>query len=243
MGFVIPVLLVVLWQLAAVLGLIQVRWFPDPLTICQTIYDFIDSGELWAHIGYTSMRVYSGFVIGAAVGTLVGSLTGYSPAARRLLDPMLQSLRNIPGLAWIPLFLLWFGIFEESKIALIATAVFFPVYLTLSSGIEQVDRKLLEVGMVFEFDAKTQITKIILPASIPAWITGLRNGMGLGWMCVVAAELMGASQGIGYLMYDAQQISRADIIIASMVLFAVLGKISDWLLQILGGWLLSYQKV
>lgn len=243
MGFIVPVFLLIAWQLAANIGWIETVWFPAPITIAQTFYELAASGELFEHIGITSMRVMSGFIIGASVGTVAGSITGYSRTAKRLLDPMLQALRNIPGLAWSPLFLLWFGIFEESKILLIATGVSFPVYLTLSSGIAQVDRNLIEVGMVFEFDAKTQITKIILPASLPIWITALRNGMSLGWIFVVAAELMGASKGVGFLMYDAQQVSRADVIIVSIILFALLGKISDWLLQLIGDRLLRYQKV
>ena len=243
MGFIVPVVIIALWQIAGSFGLIPVRWFPDPFTVANTIWEFLVTGELWEHIGITSMRVFAGFLIGSTVGTIVGALVGYSSTAKRLIDPMLQAIRNVPGLAWVPLYLLWFGIFETSKIALISSAVFFPVYLTLSAGIAQVDKRLLEVGMVFEFDAKSQITRIILPAAIPAWITGLRNGMGLAWLCVVAAELMGASKGIGFLMYDAQQVSRADIIIASMVLFAILGKICDWLLQVLGGRMLRYQSV
>lgn len=243
MGFIVPAVLLIIWQLSASLELINVVWFPAPLTIVMALYEMGESGELWEHIGVTAMRVYSGFLLGSLIGTVMGSITGYSRTSHRLFDPMLQALRNIPGLAWSPLYLLWFGIFEESKIALISTAVFFPVYLTLSAGITQVDRRYLEVGMIFEFDAKSQITRIIFPAAIPAWITGLRNGMGSGWTVAVAAELMGASSGLGFLMYDAQQVSRADIIIASIILFAVMGKISDTILVFIGNKLLHYQSV
>lgn len=242
MGWILPILLVIFWQAAASLGLIQAEWLPAPLTIARTLFDLGRSGELWGHIGVTTLRVLIGFVIGAAAGTVAGALTGYSETIRKLLDPMLQALRNIPSMAWVPLFLLWLGIFEASKIALIATGVFFPVYLTLASGIEQVDRKLLEVGEIFELDAKGQILRIILPAALPAWITALRSGLSLGWMFVVAAELMGAAKGLGFLMYDAQQTSRADVIIASIVLFAILGKISDGFLELAGKSLLRYQR-
>lgn len=242
MGWILPVVLVLFWQGAAACGLIQAEWLPAPLTIARTLLELGRSGELWGHIGITTLRVLIGFVIGGAAGTLAGALTGYSETLRKLLDPMLQALRNIPSMAWVPLFLLWLGIFEASKIALIATGVFFPVYLTLASGIAQVDRKLLEVGEIFELDARGQILRIILPAALPAWITALRSGLSLGWMFVVAAELMGAAKGLGFLMYDAQQTSRADVIIASIVLFAILGKISDGLLELAGGRLLRYQK-
>ena len=234
MGWIFPIAIVILWQLASGLGLIQAEWLPSPLTIAKTLFELGRAGELWGHIGVTTLRVLVGFLIGAAAGTVAGAVTGYSKSARKLLDPTLQALRNIPSMAWVPLFLLWLGIFEESKIALIATGVFFPVYLTLASGIEQVDRKLVEVGELFGLGPKELILRIILPAALPSWITALRSGLSLGWMFVVAAELMGASKGLGFLMYDAQQTSRADVIIASIVLFAILGKLSDGILE-LGG--------
>lgn len=242
MGWIFPIAIVILWQLASGLGLIQAEWLPSPLTIAKTLFELGRTGELWGHIGVTTLRVLVGFLIGAAAGTVAGAVTGYSKTARKLLDPTLQALRNIPSMAWVPLFLLWLGIFEESKIALIATGVFFPVYLTLASGIEQVDRKLVEVGELFGLGPKELILRIILPAALPAWITALRSGLSLGWMFVVAAELMGASKGLGFLMYDAQQTSRADVIIASIVLFAILGKLSDGILELGGARLLRYRK-
>lgn len=243
MGWILPIFILVVWQVGSTFGLIQSTWLPAPSTILVSLYELSATGELWGHIWITSLRVFIGFLIGASLATFIGSLTGYSLMARRLLDPMLQALRNIPSLAWVPLFLLWLGIFEESKIALIATGVFFPVYLTLSSGIAQVDRKFIEVGMIFELTPTNLITRIILPAALPSWITALRSGLSLGWMFVVAAELMGATRGIGFLMYDAQQVSRSDIIIASIILFAILGKLSDWILELIGDSLLHYQKV
>lgn len=126
MGWILPIFLVLFWQAASSLGIIQAEWLPAPLTIAHTLYELGRSGELWGHIGVTVLRVLIGFVIGAAAGTAAGALTGYSEKARRLFDSTLQALRNIPSMAWVPLFLLWLGIFEESKIALIATGVFFP---------------------------------------------------------------------------------------------------------------------
>lgn len=242
MGWILPIFLVIFWQALSMLGIIQAEWLPSPLTIARTLFELGRSGEIWQHIGITTLRVLIGFVIGGAAGTAIGALTGYSEKLRKLLDPTLQALRNIPSMAWVPLFLLWLGIFEESKIALIATGVFFPVYLTLAAGIEQVDRRLLEVGEIFELTAGSKIIRIILPAALPSWITALRSGLSLGWMFVVAAELMGASKGLGFLMYDAQQTSRADVIIASIILFAILGKVSDGLLALSGAHLLRYQK-
>ena len=133
-------------------------------------------------------------------------------------------------LAWVPLFVLWFGIFETSKIILIAVGVFFPVYLGVMGAIRSVDRKLVEVGRIFRLSDIAMVRRILLPAVLPAYVVSLRSGLGLGWMFVVAAELMGASEGLGYLMMDGQMTGRPAAILASLVLFAILGKLSDFLL-------------
>lgn len=241
-AFALPLGVLAAWQAAATLDLIAVRWFPPPLTLLDTFAALATGGELGSHVGITALRVLSGFALGAALGTLAGAATGCSPALMAVLDPTLQALRSIPALAWVPLYILWFGIYEQSKILLIATAVFFPVYLTLSSGIAQVDRRLLEVGRIFGMGTAAIVLRIIMPAALPYWVAALRTGLGMGWMCAVAAELMGASRGVGFLMHEAQQFSRADIIMASIVLFAVLGKVSDWMLVLLRNRLLRYQQ-
>lgn len=159
----------------------------------------------------------------------------------QLLDPLLQALRNIPSLAWVPLFILWMGIYETSKVTLIAVGVFFPVYLNLMSGIQGVDRKLVEVGKVYRLNWLQLIQRVFLPATLPSYIVGLRSGLGLGWMFVVAAEIMGASQGLGFLLIDGQTTGRPDLIVASILLFAVLGKLSDLGLEIVSKRLLHWQ--
>ena len=133
----------------------------------------------------------------------------------------------MPSIAWVPLFILWLGIFEASKIALIAVGVFFPVYLNLMSGIQQVDRKLVEVGRIYGYTGFALVWRVLLPATLPFYVTGLRSGLGLGWMFVLAAEFMGASEGLGYLLIDGEQTGRPQIIIGSIMLFAVLGKSCD----------------
>jgi len=133
-------------------------------------------------------------------------------------------------MAWIPLFLLWLGIQEASKVTLIAVGAFFPVYLNLLQGILHIDKKLVEVGHVYGYRGLALVRRVLLPATLPAYLTGLRGGLGLAWMFVVAAEIMGASLGLGYVMVDGQTSSRADLILASLLLFAALGKATDWLL-------------
>ena len=134
------------------------------------------------------------------VATVLGAAAGYSPLVRRLLDPSLQALRAIPSIAWVPLFVLWLGIFEASKITLIAVGVFFPVYLGVMGAIQSVDRKLVEVGRAFRLSDVAMVRRILLPAVLPAYVISLRSGLGLGWMFVAAAELLGASEGLGYLL-------------------------------------------
>jgi sulfonate transport system permease protein len=180
-------------------------------------------------------------VIGVGVATVLGAVTGYSKIIHDLIDPLLQSLRSIPSLAWVPLFLLWMGIQETPRIALIAVGVFFPVYLSLMSGIRSVDRKLVEVGKIYRLTGLQLIQRVFLPATIPDYIVGLRSGLGLGWMFVVAAEMTGASQGLGYLLVDGQTTGRPELTIASIFLFAILGKISDSAIALVSGRFLHWR--
>ena len=153
----------------------------------------------------------------------------------------MQALRAIPSIAWVPLFILWLGIFETSKVALIAVGVFFPVYLGVMRAILSVDRKIVEVGRTFRLSGPAMIRRILLPAVLPAYVVALRVGLGLGWMFVVAAEFMGASEGLGYLLVDGQQLGKPDQILASILVFAILGKITDGLLGAASAPFLTWQ--
>ncbi|MGA2101774.1 MAG: ABC transporter permease [Candidatus Sulfotelmatobacter sp.] len=234
LGWIVPVGSLILWEVLARAGVLPPNWLPAPTSVARTIYELGVAGELWKHVGITLARVLAGFLIGAAAGTLLGALTGYVRIARKLLDPLLQSLRSVPSIAWVPLFLLWLGIQETSKIALISLGAFFPVYLNLSVAIRHVDPKLLEVGRLYRLNSFEMIRRLVLPAVLPEYIVGLRSGLGLAWMFVVAAELLGASSGIGYLMVDGQMTGRAAIILASIILFAVCGKVTDWIASAAG---------
>ncbi|HCI45895.1 MAG TPA: ABC transporter permease, partial [Rhodospirillaceae bacterium] len=200
-----------------------------------------ENQDLDMHVLATVWRVAVGFAAGAVAATVLGAITGYAPRAFNAIDPTIQALRSIPSIAWVPLFILWFGIFEAPKVLLIAVGAFFPVYLGLSTAIHGADRKLVEVGRVYRLSAFAMIWRILLPSALPSYITGLRNGLALGWMFVVAAEFMGASEGLGFLLIDGQMTGRAQTIIAAIFLFACLGKASDWLLAGLSRPLLSWQ--
>ncbi|HZH08966.1 MAG TPA: ABC transporter permease [Microvirga sp.] len=230
LGFLLPVAAALLWEAAVRFGLAQGRLVPPPSRIFATLQSLAETGELWTHVWTTLWRVLTGFVIGAVAGIVFGALSGSSETIRRLLDPTLQALRAIPSIAWVPLFILWLGIFEASKVALIAVGVFFPVYLGIAGAILSVDRKLVEVGQVFRLSRVQLTRRILLPAVLPEAVIALRSGLGLGFMFVVAAEFMGASEGLGYLLVDGQQMGKPDQILAAIIAFALLGKFADTLL-------------
>ena len=230
MGLIAPLLLLLAWQGEASFGLLPVSFLPPPLAVLGALRAMRDEGALARDIGVTLARLATGFAAGAAAGTILGALTGASLLARRLLDPLIGGLRSVPSIAWVPLFILWFGIFETSKVLLIAVGVFFPVYLNLAAAIAGADGRLLEVGRVFGLGRAQRLLQVSLPASLPAYVTGLRGGLALGWMFVAAAELMGASSGLGFELSDGEQTGRPERVIVAILLFALLGRASDVLL-------------
>src|SRR5215471_8029722 len=231
LGLVVPVTLAVGWEIVVDLGLSSGRLLPPPSVIFNTFLDLASTGELQAHTLATLARVAAGFFFGVVAGTIVGAIAGYSMLTHRLIDPTLQGLRAIPSIAWVPLFILWFGIFEASKIILIAVGVFFPVYLGVMGAVISVDRKIVEVGRVFRLSGPAMVWRILLPAVMPAYVISLRAGLGLGWMFVVAAEFLGASTGLGFLLIDGQQLGKPAQIVAAIVAFAILGKFTDYLIS------------
>jgi sulfonate transport system permease protein len=243
LGLVLPVVLAVVWEFVVRMGWASGRLAPPPSVIFSTFVDLARTGELQRNTLVTLARVAAGFGIGVAAATVLGAAAGYSPLVRRLLDPTIQALRAIPSIAWVPLFILWLGIFEASKVTLIAVGVFFPVYLGLMGAIQSVDRKLVEVGRAFRLSDSEMVRRILLPAVLPAYVISLRSGLGLGWMFVVAAELMGASEGLGYLLIDGQQLGKPAEIIAAIVAFAIVGKATDWLIVLTAAPFLRWEDV
>ncbi|OYR42180.1 ABC transporter permease [Halorubrum sp. Hd13] len=227
LGLVVPAAIVVAWHLLVATGVFAAHQLPTPLRVVEALYGLSASGELWGHVAITVQRVFLGVLLGASVGVVLGTLTGLSGLAADLLDPLLQSLKNIPSLAWVPLFLLWFGIGEGAKVLLIAVGAFFPVYLNLSTGIGEVSEDLLEVAEVYDLGRVESLRRVVFPAAVPSLLVGIRGGVGLAWMFVVAAELIAASEGIGFLLSDGRVLARPDIIVGSVLLFAFLGNLSD----------------
>jgi sulfonate transport system permease protein len=241
LGLLLPLAFAIGWEAIVHRGWSNGRLVPPPSKVISTIVDLARSGELSRHILATLSRVAAGFAFGVIAGTVLGAVSGYWVLARRLLDPTIQALRAIPSIAWVPLFILWLGIFETSKVALIAVGVFFPVYLGVMGAILAVDRKIVEVGRIFRLSGPAMIRRILLPAVLPSYVVALRVGLGLGWMFVVAAEFMGASEGLGYLLIDGQQLGKPAQIVAAIVIFAILGKTTDWLIEVASAPLLRWQ--
>ena len=230
LGLLLPVGLALIWEAMVRAGVSDGRLVPPPSRIYEEFADLARSGELTRHVIATLLRMAAGFGFGTVAGTLLGAIAGYSALVRRLVDPTLQGLRAVPSIAWIPLFILWLGIFETSKVVLIAVGVFFPIYLGVMGAIMAVDRKIVEVGRAFRLSGPAMIRRILLPAVLPAYVVSLRAGLGLGWMFVIAAEFMGASEGLGYLLIDGQQLGKPAEIVAAILSFAVLGKATDAIL-------------
>jgi sulfonate transport system permease protein len=196
--------------------------------------------QLWPNIQISLERVAQGFGIGVAFAIGLGLLVGLSRLAEELLSPTIEAIRAIPSLAWVPLFVLWMGIDERPKITLIAIGAFFPIFANLVSGIRQIDRRLIEAAAAYGYRRFALAREVLLPASLPSLFTGLRLGLAQAWLFLVAAELIGASKGLGYLLIDGQNSGRADIIVMSILLLALIGKGSDFLLQVAEGRLLRW---
>lgn len=239
-GAIIPVGALVLLEIFVRLGWISPYVLPPPSDL-YTTFLYLAEGPLWTNIAASALRVLVGFVAGSLLAIVVGSVVGLWHTAERYLEPSFQALRAVPSLAWVPLLMIWFGIGETSKIVLIAKAAFFPVYLSLFSGIRNVDRKLVEVGEMYRQPLPVLVWRILIPASLPHLFTGLRYGLSLAWLSVVAAELLAASEGIGYMLSDGRELSRPDLVLIAIICLAVLGKISDSLFKVVENRCLSWR--
>lgn len=232
-GLIVPAVLILLWEGAVRSGLVARNLLPPPSELVLTVRELAADGAIFGHILASTTRVAAGFGAGAALGVLAGAAIGLSPRAEALVGPTFQAVRAIPSLAWAPLLLLWLGIDEAPKVVLIAIGAFFPVYLNVLSGVQGVDRKLVEVGRIHGLGPLALARRIFLPAALPSVFTGLRQGLSLAWMFLVAAELIAASKGLGFLLTDGRETGRADVVIVAILTLALLGKLSDSVLALI----------
>ncbi|WPP01951.1 ABC transporter permease [Pseudomonas sp. HR96] len=228
-GLLLPALIIVLLESVVRIGWLPAYQMPAPSDVAVTLWE-LAHGALGKHIVASLVRVLLGFVIGASLALLFAAWVGLSREAEAYLEPTFAGLRAIPSLAWVPLLLLWLGIDETAKIVLIAIGAFFPVYVNGVAAIRDIDRRLVEVGQMYNFGRTRLIRRILLPAALPGLFTGLRSGLSMAWMFLVAAELIAATKGLGYLLSDGRETSRPDIVLAAIIVLALLGKISDGLL-------------
>jgi sulfonate transport system permease protein len=224
----LPLLLLGAWVAStSALHLFSPSQLPGPALVARTLGELVQSGEIQRHLAASVARVALGFAAGALLGAGLATLVGLSRRAERLLEPTLQALRAIPSLAWVPFLLLWLGIGELPKVVLVAIGAFFPVYVNAAAGIRGVDRRLLEVGRLHGLSGARLARRIVLPAASPALLTGLRLGLNQAWLFLVAAELIAASRGLGFLLLDGQNSTRADVMVVAIALLALLGKLTD----------------
>ncbi|WP_084003618.1 ABC transporter permease [Agromyces aureus] len=235
-GAIIPLALLLTWQLVSTSGLVPVSMLPSPEMVWLAAVDLAQRGLLGLYVAISTQRVFIGFAAGAAIGLLFGAVVGLSKLGDILLSPTLGAIRAVPSLAWVPLLILWFKIGEESKIILIAIGAFFPVYTIVAAALRHVDRQLLEAGRAFGLRGIRLFTAVQLPAVVPSVISALRLALAQAWLFLVAAELIASSMGLGFLLVDSGNNGRIDRIFLAIILLAVLGKLTDALIGLFERW-------
>lgn len=227
----IPAALLALWLYATLGGWIEESVLPSPITVAHAAHEQWANGTLWTDIGISLGRVLLGFFCGAIAGLAFGLAVGLSRFNHDLLDRSLQMLRTIPHLALVPLMILWLGIDEAPRIILVALGTLFPVYINTASGIKNVDAKLLEMGKSYGLSRKELIREIIIPGAMPSILVGIRYALGVAWLTLVIAETIASRNGIGYMVQNARELLRIDIIIFAILLYALAGWMADWLIR------------
>ncbi|WP_175969151.1 ABC transporter permease [Burkholderia sp. BCC0322] len=225
-GLALPFAALALLEVVVRQGWLPNHLVPAPSEILATLAR-MGVMRVARHVGASTLRVAAGFAAGAGLALVVGAAMGLSRRIDALFEPTFQALRAIPSLAWVPVLLLWLGIDEAPKITLIAIGAFFPVHLAVVAGIRDVDRKLVELGAVYRLGPLALFRRILLPAALPQIVTGLRTGLSLAWMFMVAAELIAATRGLGFLLSDGRETGRPDLVFGAILLLALLGKLTD----------------
>jgi sulfonate transport system permease protein len=236
-----PLAVLLAWQAGSSLGIVSPRVLAAPSTVVATAWQLISTGELQNHLLVSLDRVARGLGIGVTVGLLLAIPAGLFRLCEDLLDPPLQMLRTLPVLALVPLFILWFGIGETPKVALVALGTLFPVYLNTYAGIRSIDNKLVEAAATMGLGRFGLIRHVILPGALPQALVGLRYSLGVAWLILVVSEQINATAGIGYMMTNAREFLRTDIIVVGLVVYSLLGLATDALVRALERKVLSWR--
>ena len=223
----LPLFVIALWQALFEFGWVRPILLPPPSQVGATLRELAASGELTRHLGISLVRVLEGFGLATLAGVGLGIAIGLSRRVDRLTDLAIQLVKPIPPIAWIPIAILWFGIGEAAKVYIIFLGAFFPILINTIDGIRQTDQRFVELARVLEVPSSRFVRQVVLPGALPAIMTGLRVGLMVAWMCVVASELIAASSGVGYLIMDARQLSQTDVVIVGMLTIGLIGKLLD----------------
>ena len=238
-----PVLLVAGWQAGASTGLIDERFVGSPAAVLRSLEELVRSGDLTTHLAVSLQRALAGLGIGVSAGLLFGVLNGLSQRAEDLLDSTFQAVRTLPLLGLIPLFILWFGLGETPRVLLIALGSFFPVYINVFKGIRGVDVRLVELAASYGLNRVQLIRDVVLPAALPSALVGLRYAIGIAWLCLVVAEQVNATAGMGWVIIQANQLGQTSLVMTALVIYAVVGVGADLLVRAIEHRALSWQRV
>lgn len=239
-SWLIPIGLVVAWETAARLGYLSPQILPAPSRVVASAYKLATAGTLLRDLGASLLRAMIGFALGGSIAFALGILVGFSRLGEALIDRSLQMIRAIPFLALLPLIIVWFGVGEGQKIFMVSLGVTFPIYINTTLGIRQVDPKLLELGQVQGLSKWQLIRRIILPGALPSVLTGIRYSLATAWLALVVAETIGAQSGIGFLAMDAREFLRTDVVILTIVIYALIGISADAIARALERRLLAW---
>lgn len=240
LSWIAPVLLLIVWEALAQVGWLSPQVLPAPSKVLRTAWKLTLSGALLTDLGVSLLRAAAGFVIGGSIGFILGTLVGFSRIAEALIDRSVQMIRAIPFLAVVPLVIVWFGVGEGQKIFLVSLGVAFPIYINTTLGIRQIDPKLLELGRVQGLSTWQLIRRIILPGALPSILTGVRYSLATAWLALVVAETVGAQSGLGFLAMDAREFLRTDVIVLTIVIYALIGVAADSIARLLERRLLAW---
>ncbi|MFD9959491.1 ABC transporter permease [Amycolatopsis sp. NPDC058986] len=228
-----PLALLAIWQIASATGILSPDKLSSPWTVLKAAGEVVRSGELGTAFAVSIGRVGAGFALGAVAGIALGVLAGLSRWGEALVDPPVQMLRTLPFLGLIPLFILWFGIGEQTKIFLVALGVAFPLYLNVHSGIRTTDERLVEATRALGFSRPERLWHVVLPGALPQALVGLRQSLGLAWLALIVGETVNADAGVGYLINNARDFLRTDVVVVGLIVYALLGLVTDALVRLL----------
>ncbi|MHB9291734.1 sulfonate transport system permease protein [Hollandina sp. SP2] len=229
----LPIALLALWWILCALGLVNAYLVPSPQKVCAAWLDLVRSGELGRHIGISLYRVFAGYGNSLCLALPLALMFHYGPRLRKLFHGILEFFRAVPPLAMIPLLILWLGIGEASKLAVIVLATFFPVFLNALGGFDSMDGRWLELSRSLELGFFRHLRWILVPAALPQIVTGFRLGFGYAWRALLGAELFASAAGLGYLISDAQEMARIDQVFAGILTIGFLGLLFDTILRAL----------